>query len=152
MIDISVAPEVGIVMQGSLKDKELSFQFFVSFFFFFNFNNIKGFLEGREFSLAPFIFMASVHPPPPHPKFSMWQKTGIFCEPNISGYTWLRLEKKSHIYRNESSCKQAQCPLTVITSSERSVWNLATKTVYFVLTFLSRTVPCKKRSDRLWGR
>ena len=70
MIDISVASEVGIVMEGSLKDKELSFQFFFSFFFL-DFNNIKGFLGGREFTFAPFIFMASVHPPPPHPKFSM---------------------------------------------------------------------------------
>ena len=43
MIDIFVAPEVGIIMEGSLKDKELSFQFFVSFFF--NFNNIKGFFR-----------------------------------------------------------------------------------------------------------
>ena len=69
MIDISVAPEVGIAMEGYLKDKELSFQFLVSFFL--NFNNIKGFLGGREFTFAPFIFMASVHPPPPHPKCSM---------------------------------------------------------------------------------
>ena len=69
MIDISVAPEVEIAMEGSLKDKELSFQFLVSFFL--NFNNIKGFLGGREFTFAPFIFMGSVHPPPPHPKFSM---------------------------------------------------------------------------------
>ena len=71
MIDISVVSEVGIVMEGSLKDKELSFQFFP--LFFLDFNNIKGFLGGREFTFAPFIFMASVHPSLPHPKFSMWQ-------------------------------------------------------------------------------
>ena len=64
MVEISVAPEMGTVMEGSLKDKEISFQFF-SFY--------QEVLGDREFTFAPFIFMASVHPPPPHPKFPMWQ-------------------------------------------------------------------------------
>ena len=35
-------------------------------------------------TFVPSIFIAMVHPPFPHPKSPMWQKTGIFSEPNDS--------------------------------------------------------------------
>ena len=147
MIDIFVAPEVGIIMEGSLKDKELSFQFFVSFLF--NFNNIKGFFRRQG------VYLCAVYLHGQRPSSTSTPK--VFHVTVDRNLLWTKHQrvyltssrpygKKRHIYRNESSCIQAQCPLTVITSSERFVWNLATKTVYFLLTFLS------KRRDRLWGR
>ena len=154
MIDISVAPEVGIVMEGSLKDKKLSFQFFVSFFFFLISTISRGFRRQG-------VFLSAVYLHGQRPSSTSTPK--VFHVTEDRNLLWTKHQrvyltssrpygKKSHIYGNESSCKQSQCPLTVITSSERSVWNLVTKTVYFVLTFLSRTAPCKKRRDRLWGR
>ena len=155
MTDISVAPEVGIVMEGSLKTRNSAINFFLSSFFFFLISTIS-----RGFRRQGF-FLSAVYLHRQRPSSTSTPK--VFHVTVDRNLLWTKYQpiyltssrpygKKSHIYRNESCCIQAQCPMTVITSSERSVWNLATKTVYFVLTFLSRTAPCKKRRDRLWGR
>ena len=150
MIDIFVAPEVGIIMEGSLKDKELSFQFFVSFFFLIS-TTSRGFKKAgilplRRLSSWPtsILHLRTQSFPCDSRQESSVNQTSAGILDFVSTF-W----KKSLIYRNTSYCIQARCPLTVNASSERSVWNLATKTVYFVLTFLRRTAPCKKKRDRL---
>ena len=68
VMGISNAPELGIVMEGSLKNKNYIFNFPLLI------SVISRVSVRRQIvNFVPSIFMASVHPPSPHPKFPRWQ-------------------------------------------------------------------------------
>ena len=68
VVGIFVAPEPSIVVEGFLKVKQeigLALNTCIMF--------AKNVDRTQWHTFLPSIFMASVHPPPPHPKFPMWQ-------------------------------------------------------------------------------
>ena len=114
MVEISVAPEMGTVMEGSLKDKEISFQFF--------------FLLSRSFRRQG-VYLCAVYLHGQRPSSTATSKVShVTVDRNL---LWTKHQRvhlassrpcgkgRSQIYRNESSCLQVQCPLTVYTPSER---------------------------------
>ena len=70
VISISVAPKRRIVMESFLKHKQKNNCRMLNICTAFVKNNID---RGQLHTFVPSIFMASVHPPSPHPKLPMWQ-------------------------------------------------------------------------------